>query len=148
MNGKIRAELTELLADHLVETQIARYLKAGDGRAYAIPHRQSYLEIAEDAMDFIYGQEDETNTPDTDVRDLGDSAGSCGPGCRCGLDGWDPLADSLTGVVHPPTSPAEPLREAFVYLGPPSRTGEYVPAPTSADVPKVPSPPGPDTAGE
>ena len=153
MNSKIREELTELLADHLVQTSRARYLKAGDERAHALAHRESFLELAEDAMDFIYGE------PDGDVQKseqqevqashgfawFSDQGGSCGDPCSCGESGcsWPGNVDRLEGgpvevtAVYGVMNPPGALRESFVYLGPLSRTEGYVPVPRSDSEPKV-----------
>lgn len=148
MNSQIREELTVLLADHLNECQVKRIIE-GDGYPMEIGlvHK-----IAEDAMDFIYGE------PDGDVQKpeqpqvvttghawFGDQGGACGTPCGCGQSecSWPGDVDRLEGgpvgpnVVYGVVTPSEVLRESFVYLGPLSRTEEYVPAPRSGYGPKV-----------
>lgn len=77
MYPEIRQELTQLMADHLNESF----------GAWDIRYSRDWQEIAEKAMDFIYGSNDETQEPeaDTDAGNQGNSAGTdgcCGTGCR------------------------------------------------------------------
>ena len=122
MNGRIRAELTDLLADHLA-------LKVGGC--------QNWHQIADEAMDFIYGGEDgnlqepefpqakagtgDQGDPDRPACCNGFTCGCC-PGNVDRLDGG-PISsgDIVLGVMT-----QEPLRASFVYLGPPSRPEEFV----------------------
>lgn len=141
MNSKIREDLTGLLAEHLRITL----------GAPVYPWEQ----VAEAAMDFIYGE------PDGDVQEpecqeveashgfawFGDQGGPCGSPCRCGQSecSWPGDVDRLEGgPVGPNVSyvvgvmtPSAVLRESFVYLGPLSRTEQYVPAPRSDSEPKA-----------
>lgn len=139
MNSKIREELTGLLAEHLRITL----------GAPVYPWEQ----VAESAMDFIYGE------PDGDVQEpecqeiqashgfawFGPEGGSCGDPCDCAEPGcsWPGDVDRLEGgpvgpdVVYGVVTPSEVLRGSFVYLGPLSRTEGYVPVPRSDSEPKA-----------
>lgn len=126
MNGKIRRELTDLLANHLA----AEASKHG---------RWDFLDLAEIAMEFIYG-EDLPQQNDPAVQDA-TGCGGCdlcgrshpGPGIR------DGVRTSLTGVVHPPTTVGEHLTDRFVRLADLRlRTEESGPARESGSGPKAP----------
>ena len=139
MNSKIREDLTGLLAEHLRITL----------GAPVYPWEQ----VAEAAMDFIYGE------PDGDVQEsecqeveashgfawFSDQGGACGDPCRCGKPEcrWPGNVDRLEGgpvevtAVYGVMTPSQVLRESFVYLGPLSRTEQYVPAPRSDSEPKA-----------
>lgn len=140
MNSKIREDLTGLLADHLCN------------EIGGAPQNCTWGEVAEAAMDFIYGE------PDGDVQEpeqpqvtaegfawFGDQGGPCGSPCRCGQSGcsWPgnlgSVEDSPVEVtaVYGVMTPSAVLRESFVYLGPLSRTEQYVPAPRSDSEPKA-----------
>lgn len=155
MNGKVRAELTRLLIDHLNEQHRVRIIQ---GQEYSTS-LQYFERVAEDVMDFMYGSEDgdvpqsecETHQEAGAVRDdQGDSgSASCCNGFTCGccpggvdrLDGG-PVGPNVTyGVVTPRES-------SFVYLGRPSPTEAYVRLPRSNFGPYLRSPQESDSAGE
>lgn len=140
MNGSIRADLTQLLADHLNEQHCIRIIQGTEYPTSA----SHFSNVAEDAMDFIYGSED-GDVPQPEGQEAGDRRDAEGrPGgptccggftCRCcpgsvdRLDGG-PVGPNVTlGVVYPTTL------DAFVYLGPPSRTEGYVRIPRSGSEP-------------
>lgn len=156
MNGSIRAELTQLLADHLVEKHVARVI-ANVG----YPTSRSMWEIvANDAMDFIYGGEDDSvpQPERQEVQKADSTSGAprvgCGTDCGCLGDGGDSpgnvdrleggpvTSETVLGVV----TPVGP--DAFVYLGRPSPTGEYVRLPRSNFGPYSRSAPEPDSADD
>lgn len=145
MNGRIRAELTQLLADHLNEQHCIRIIQ---GREYPTG-ADHFKNVAVDAMDFMYGGEDdhlqeqeqqkvEADPNPGDQGNPGES--SCCNGFTCGccpgsvdrLEGGpitrydvhqcNPGHCDLTGVMLP-----EPVWASFVYLDRPSRPEAYVP---------------------
>lgn len=151
MNGNIRAELTRLLADHLNEQHCVRIIQ-GSEYPTSVSH---FHNVAVDVMDYMYGSEDgdvpqpeqpevEADPDQSGQRDL--PVTSCCNGFTCGccpgsVDSVDP--GTVLGVMNP-----EPLRPSFVYLGPPSRTEEYVPVLRSGSVLTPPSPQGSGSADE
>lgn len=138
MNSQIREELTGLLAEHLRITLGAPVYP--------------WEAVAESAMDFIYGE------PDGDVQKpeqsqvparhawVGDQGDAVGTPCDCGFVGcrWPGDVDYVEGgpvevtAVYGVMTPSAVLRESFVYLGPLSRTEQYVPVPGSDCEPKAP----------
>lgn len=105
MNDQLRRELTEALAEHLFDNSEKR------------PFGGTWEQLAQDAMEFIYGEQEQ------EADDVADDQN--GPGCRCGSGGCagddrDPAGITLLGVVHPPTTAdlptVEELRSRFVYV--------------------------------
>lgn len=159
MNGNIRADLTQLLADHLNEQHCIRIIRGTDG-VTSLGH---FEKVAEDAMDFIYGSEDgdvpqpeceePTKTAELWTNHQGPHSGpGCCDGftCRCCPGSVDRLEGGPVGpnVTYGVMTPLGPLRDAFVYLGPPSRTEAYVPVPRSSSEDSVRSVPKPGSAVE
>lgn len=147
MNGRIRAELTDLLADHL-KLRIGGFL--------------DWTLISEEAMDFIYGDENgDVPQPECEThqeagvrrdaqRDPGSASCCDGFTCRCCPGSVDRLeggpitrGDVVYGVMT-----QEPLRAAFVYLSHPSQTEEFVRLPRLGFGQTPPSPQGSGSAGE
>lgn len=140
MNDDVRAELTVALAEDLA----ARFAGEPNG----------YLQIAEAAMEFIYGE------PNPGDQGYWDSPPDSGTGLHYGPTGdVDCVPDvrpllsphrcypghcTLTGVVDPPTIP-EPDGQDFVYLCRPSGSEGYVPVRVSGNAPKARRVPEPDT---
>lgn len=105
MNDQLRRELTEALAEHLFDNSEKR------------PFGGTWEQLAQDAMEFIYGEQEQ------EADDVADDQN--GPGCRCGSGGCagddhDPAGITLLGVVDPPTMgdlrTLEELRSRFVYV--------------------------------
>ena len=159
MNSDIRRELGELLADHLTMCESARILR---GERPATPWDR-WRNVAQDAMDFIYGDEDpETGTDPNHWSSYTGHSGSdlCAGGVAAvpGDDLRDHPGDvgpifveapvdrpTLTGVFDPPTSPIGLLREKFVQIredGPRFATEESDPAQGSDSGSSAPSSPG------
>lgn len=146
MNGKIRAELTDLLADHL---------------ALSVGGCQNWHRIADAAMDFIYGGEDD-HLPQPELQEVQADPTGCGQGdpdrasccdgftCRCCPGHVDLVEGGPVGpnVTYGVMTPQELLRDAFVYLGRPSPTEEFVRLPRSGCEPTPPSPQGSGSADD
>lgn len=123
MNSNLREELTQLLADHLTLAESKRII-GGDKPATAWDR---WLKVAEDAMEFIYGDEAPENV-EPDYRS--DSPGNTCGGSRFGgvaRISRDDLVDdtggmgpvlvegthgrlTVTGVFSPP-KPSETLQD-------------------------------------
>lgn len=141
----IRQELTDMLAIHLATEFRERLFRGDDG---------GWNQVAIDAMDFIYGEEPDSETPEESAGDTGSGAEGCcggptGSGNRCPGPGDGPgVRDALTGVVHPPTMAPDLQVGQFWYSGVhQSRTGGPCPDLALGDALKVPSPQGPGSAG-
>lgn len=156
MNSHIREELTQLLAD---------YLDAGNYQH--VPRESLWRAVAEDAMEFIYGEEEAQGQGDPNPATEGrySSADGADRRCRCGcglpaVRGQDsavslkvqtsmagPEDMGFTGVAH--HRPMEPLVEQFyASLALQGPTEGYDPAQLSGFGLTVQSPPAPDAAGE
>ena len=147
--SNIREELTSLLAEHL---------RAGYRKRFLAGEELDWNVVAEEAMDFTYGQEPDSETPQTSGNDPepgteGCCGGAEGGGDRCPDPGdGTGVRDALTGVVDPPTSQDQWLRIRRGGIPwpsfPPSLTGEPFPGPGSGCASTAQSPQGPDSAGE
>ncbi len=128
MNDQLRRELTETLAEHLSDRSETR------------PYGGTWEQIAQDAMEFIYGETTQETQPATD-RNHGSglcSCGDCGP-----RSDTDPAGITLLGVVDPPTTEdlptLEEFRSRFVYaVDPRYVTAVPDPAPGSGSVQTAP----------
>lgn len=148
MNGQIRRELTQLLADHLVDEHIKKILQ---GRTYPVS-AGLFREIAAEAMDFIYGSEDDNvQKPELpqeapDLLGLREGDPVRDPGC-CGGTGCGDAGD-LRGVEHSSLLGVIAPREAFVYLDHRSPTERPVPLRECGSEQTAPSAPEPGSADE
>lgn len=121
MNSNLREELTQLLADHLTLAESRRII-GGDKPATAWDR---WLKVAEDAMEFIYGDEAPENVdPDNRSGHPGNVGGDPCCGGVAGIPCDDPVDDAggvgpfivepgrltITGVFSPP-KPSDTLQD-------------------------------------
>lgn len=110
MNNQLREELTQCLAE---------YLDARHG-FWELRTPQDYRELAQDVMEFTYGEE----TPDLEGHpDRDFDLGVCCLGTDCGCDD----RPSLTGVIEPP----QIRRGGVSFPVHQELTAEFFPAPSS-----------------
>lgn len=155
--SNIREELTDMLAVHLRVEADKRFRASFNDDSPEISESQAWYDVAIDAMDFIYGEEPGSETPQTSEGDPepgteGCCGGPAGSGDRCTDPGdGTGVRDALTGVVDPPTSPHNWFgirRGGISFPVRQSPTGEPVPGPGSGYASTAQSPQGPGSADE
>lgn len=124
--SNIREELTLMLGEHLATKFRERFFRGDDG---------GWHQVAEDAMDFIYGEEPDSETPESNVQsgDQGCCGGPDGSGSGCdGAGGGTGVRNAFTGVVDPPTTGLQ-IGSHWYGDDRQSPTGEPGPAQASGD---------------